>query len=186
MSRYKLVFIPLISLCFVLLLIAGGVFSQPQQSGSSSPGTDQSGRGGSQQGQQRGSGQNRDQMQQRMIERFKEVLGCSDEEWQVIGPKVLNVYSLSNQSRTSGMRTMMGRTNQRNRSSDNQDDEGLTKLEELLDNEDATTSEIKKIVSEVRNARQESEQELAKAQKELRELLTVRQEAIMITMGYLD
>ena len=41
-------------------------------------------------------------------------------------------------------------------------------------------------VSEVRKAREKSEQELATAQKELRELLTVRQEAILITLGLLD
>lgn len=181
-------------LCLVLLLMASGAFSQPPQSDPSPQGTDESERtDGPQQGQ-RGYGRDREQVQERMIERFKEVMECSDEEWQVIAPKVLSVYRLSNQSRTGTIRTMMGRTSQGNQSDNrrtrtstsNQSDESLTKLQELLENENATTSDIKKLVSEVRKAREKSEQELATAQKELRELLTVRQEAILITLGLLD
>jgi hypothetical protein len=171
------------------MLIADGTFSQEQQSGGEQQTTDQNIQtGDSSRGQrtQVGRDRDRDQIQQRMTERYKELLECSDEEWQVLGPKVLNVYSLSNQSRTGSVRMVMGRTNQRNRSSGNQDNESLTKLEELLENKDATTSEIKRLVSEVRKEREKSQEELAKAQMELRELLTVRQEAILITLGLLD
>ena len=194
MLKCKCFFGFLAPLCLILLLITNGAFSQPPQSDPSSQGMDQSGRtDGPQQGQ-RGSGRDREQVQERMIERFKEVMECSDEEWQVIAPKVLSVYRLSNQSRTGTIRTIMGRTSQGNQSGNrrtrtstsNQSDESLTKLQELLENENATTSDIKKLVSEVRKAREKSEQELATAQKELRELLTVRQEAILITLGLLD
>lgn len=193
MSKYNHIFSFLVPLCLVLLLTAEEASSQPQQSGSPPQGQemDQNTRTGPPTAQR---GQGAEQMQNMMTERFKELLGCSDEEWQVIGPKVLNVFRLSSRSSGSGMRMILGRANNRGDQSTNrrgqvfgsQGDETLTKLQELLENEDATTSEIKRLVSEVRKAREKSEQELATARKELRELLTVRQEAILITTGVLD
>jgi len=41
-------------------------------------------------------------------------------------------------------------------------------------------------LTEVRNAREKTQEELAKAQKELRELLTLKQEAILVSVGLLE
>jgi hypothetical protein len=161
-------------------------------------GMDQNGQMGSstrgQRGQQGGPDQEMGGMEQMMTERFQELLGCTDEEWQVIGPRVLNLFTLSNQSSGSSMRSMFGRssrgddTNSRRDTDDSgsQEDELLARLQELLEEENPSTSEIKGLMNQIRSARQAVEQELAQAQKELRELLTVRQEAILFAMGLLD
>jgi hypothetical protein len=161
-------------------------------------GMDQNGQMGNstrgQRGQQGGSGREMGGMDQ-MTERFQELLGCTDEEWSVIGPRVLNLFTLSNQSSGGSMRSIFGRssrgddTNSRRggtEDSDSEEDELLERLQELLDEENPSTSEIKSLMNEIRQARQAAEQELAQAQKELRELLTLRQEAILFAMGMLD
>ena len=153
-----------------------------------------------------------EQMQQMMAQRYQELLGMSDEEWAVIGPYVLKVATLSQstQSRSSGMRAMMGSRSSSNRRQDSQDqeadssqsqsrsqaqrsrssrgsqDENLQALETLLEDENATSDEIKAKLSALRKAREKSKQELAAAQKELRELLTLRQEATLVVQGLLE
>lgn len=151
------------------------------------------------------------QIQQMMSDRFKEQLGISDEEWVVIGPKVMKVLTLSSQSMGNPMRMMIGRPgaqgfgpqgpgqqrpgqqgrpNIRDRISgifgQNGGDDSMLELQNLLEDENADTNKIKQLVAKVRREREKSQRELAAAKKELRELLTVRQEAILISMGLLD
>lgn len=178
-------------------------FSQPSESESETPSMGQGqigmpmGRGGPGGNQEPGLGQmQRDpgQMQRMMDKRLKELLECGDEEWTVIEPKVLKVLTLSSQSRGFNMGMIFRRSNNQgntpanrmDRPFRNQGDESLTALQELLENKEATASQIKEQVDEVRKAREKSEQELAMARKELRELLTVRQEAILISIGLLN
>lgn len=147
------------------------------------------------------------QIQQMMSDRFKEQLDISDEEWTVIGPKVMNVLALSSQSRGNPMRVMIGgrpgaqefgpqgggqqgRPNMRNRMpglfGQNGEDDSVQELQKMLEDKNADANKIKQLVTKIRQARAKSEQELAAARKELRELLTVRQEAVLISMGLLD
>lgn len=149
------------------------------------------------------------QMQQMMSERFKETLELNDEEWQVIGPKVIKVLEMSFQQRGNPIRMFGGRqgmqgmqgppgqpgqqgqrqfTQRRNNSAfpSGAGDETMQQLQKLLENKNASTAEIKNLVTKVRKEREKMEQEKMTAQKELRELLTVRQEAILISMGLLD
>lgn len=65
-------------------------------------------------------------------------------------------------------------------------DENLQALETLLEDENATSDEIKAKLSVLRKAREKSKQELAVAQRELREFLTLRQEAILVVQGLLE
>lgn len=62
----------------------------------------------------------------------------------------------------------------------------LADLNTALQDKDAESSLIKEKLTAVRAAREESKLELAKAQAELRELLTLRQEAIFVMMGILN
>ena len=137
-----------------------------------------------------------EQIQQRMVKRYQDLLGMSDEEWAVIGPYVLKVTTLSSstQSWESGMRTMMmsgrGNTTRGTQTESGgamtQPDDYLEALETLLEDENATSDEIKAKLSALRTARETARQELAMAQKELRELLTLRQEATLVVMGLLE
>jgi hypothetical protein len=159
------------------------------------------------QGQQDGQGGRQrmqmdpEQMQQMMARRYQELLGMSDEEWAVIGPYVLNVSTLSQsvQTRGSGMRMMMGARGNMPAGTDQEQalnqrggrqmaggDENLEALQTLLEDENATTGEIKSKLSTLRAAREKSKQELIAAQKELRELLTLRQEAMLVVTGLLE
>lgn len=65
-------------------------------------------------------------------------------------------------------------------------DESMQELQKLLDDKNTPTSKIKDQVTKVRKAREKDQQESAKAKKELRELLTVKQEATLISMGLLE
>lgn len=148
----------------------------------------------------RGRGQmDPEQMMNMMSGRIKELLEMSDEDWTVIGPKLINVVTLSTQSTGPNMGRMtgmfMGRENtnlrnQRQPLAGSTDAGPISKaqidLQELLEDKEAPTSEIKRKIIALREAKGEAEQKLATARNELRELLTVRQEALLIAMGYLD
>jgi Spy/CpxP family protein refolding chaperone len=62
----------------------------------------------------------------------------------------------------------------------------MTKLQTLLENESTSPDEVKKQLTAVRQAREKAKQELAAAQQDLKQILTVKQEALLVTMGMLD
>jgi len=145
-----------------------------------------------------------EQMQKMISDGLKQQLEISDDEWTVIGPKVMNILSFSMQTRVGGsMRMFMGRSGRpggqggadtqdrrRNRMpgmfGESAADDGMPELQKLLEDKNADPKMIKQQVTKVRKAKEKSQRELASAKKELRELLTVRQEAILISMGLLD
>jgi len=59
-------------------------------------------------------------------------------------------------------------------------------LQTTLENASATPEEIKSKLTALRQAKEKAKQELAVAQKDLREVLTLRQEAQLVVMGLLD
>jgi hypothetical protein len=149
-----------------------------------------------------------EQMRQRMAERMKTTLGATDEEWKVIQPKLEKVQTLSRQTR-GGMGMRGGRMGGRQgaqggrRARGRQDGQGgdgaaapareqtevqkaAAGLREVLDNKDAGADEVKTALKKYRSARDKAKEELTKAQDELKEVLTVRQEAQLVTMGLLD
>ena len=127
------------------------------------------------------------QMNERYLMRVKETLGVSDEEWQVLKPKVekVRVAQMNIQRRGGGMR--MGQ-----RSEGNIDagisplDKAYRDLQAVLGNKDASAKDIATKLAALREARKKSEDELAEAKKQLKELLTQRQEAQLVLMGLLD
>lgn len=62
----------------------------------------------------------------------------------------------------------------------------MTELQETLKKEAPTTAEIKARMAAFRGAKEKTRQELFKAQTELKEVLTVKQEATLLMMGFLD
>ena len=55
-----------------------------------------------------------------------------------------------------------------------------------LENQSASADDIKKQLTTLRGEREKAKQELAKAQQELRQICTLRQEAQLVLMGLLN
>jgi hypothetical protein len=141
-------------------------------------------------------------MRQMMEQRMQEALGATDQEWAVLGPRVMKVQELSRQT-AGGGRGMMGmfgrgRGGQQGGPGGNRPggrgmnreltdvEKNQQELQTLLDNADAAPEQIKQQLTKLRAAREKAKQELAKAQKDLRQVLTLRREAILVLMGILD
>ena len=194
MTHLKTLYSVIAVLLLCLFMTTGSVWAQaPAEKGGDSETTSK---------MQRGQGRTQmttEQMQKMMVKRYQTLLGMSDEELAVIGPYVLKVTTLSSSTQTRGTgRTMImggrGNTTQgtdaqtqtRGNRGAEQQDENLTALSTLLEDENASSDEIKSKLSAFRKAQASAKQELAVAQKELRELLTLRQEALLVTMGLLE
>lgn len=191
----------------VVLVIAGGAFFQQAiaQEANPAPGASVGQAGGRDQGQWQ---QRIEQFRQQMADRMKQALGATDEEWKVLQPRIEKVQTLSRQTRGGGMGMMFsngrrggpggdkrggdkqeGDKRDANRPDDRPRSEVELKVEALqkvLDNKDAKPEEIKASLSALREARAKARVEHEAAQKELREVVTVRQEAQLVSMGILE
>ena len=132
-----------------------------------------------------------ERMRERMLDRIKEVLDPTDEEWKVLQPRVGKVQTLSWQARVRGMRMFFGRRGRRPEGAEptremSAVEKTVQELGTVLENEQAKPEEIKRKLTALREAREKAKQELAAAQKELREISSVRQEAQLVLMGLLD
>jgi Spy/CpxP family protein refolding chaperone len=121
------------------------------------------------------------------INDMKDRLGATDDEWKVIQPKLQKVWD----ARRENMSMMFGG---RRRSSDsNSSDSSKSsiqsasqELRDILDKKDATPEEINAKLTAFREARDKNRAALVTAQKELKEVLTARQEAVLVSRGMLD
>ena len=138
---------------------------------------------------------NPEQMRQRMLARMKENLSATDAEWKVLGPRLEKVQTLSFQVRgRRGMAGMFGRRAPRRGTPERPAatrkptavEQALQELRTTLEDEAAKPAQITKNLTALRKAREKVKQELATAQDELREILSVRQEAQLVLMGTLD
>jgi hypothetical protein len=148
---------------------------------------------------QRDPEQMRQMMRERQIQRIKQALKATDEQWAKIQPPLTKVLDLSQQASGMGFggRAMAGR-GQRPGAPEGQPDqpapaapEPETKIEKArlelrtaLDGTDQSAIEAK--LAAFREARDEAKKELEAAQKDLKKELTPPQEAELVLMGYLD
>ena len=188
--------------CLVALIAAGVSVGQPQ------------GRAGQRGGQTGHRGGQRGmfdpaRMRQMMEQRMKAQLGTTDQEWTIIGPRLTKVMNLSRQIGTgAGMARMFMRGRRgpeggpqggaqdgpggrrRPRGPFGQEptavDNASDALQTTLENASATSDDIKAKLTALRTAKEKARQELATAQKELRDVLTLRQEAQLVLMGVLN
>jgi Spy/CpxP family protein refolding chaperone len=131
---------------------------------------------------------------QRMLDRIKENLGATDEEWQAIQPRVEAVQALLRQVRPTMMGgRMFGRGGQPPAPPAGPGAPELTETEKatqalqaVLDNTQSKPEDIKQALTAYREARDKAKQELAKAQEELRKIVTPRQEARLVLLGLLE
>jgi hypothetical protein len=131
------------------------------------------------------------QFRQQRLDRIKEQLGASEDEWKVLQPKLEKVFDAQRQ-------TFAGFGGGRGRGpgggggggGDNQPQTPIAKasadLRTTLENKDAPADEIAKKLAALREAREKARSELTAAQKELKEVLTQRQEAVLVTNGMLE
>jgi hypothetical protein len=62
----------------------------------------------------------------------------------------------------------------------------MANLQTVLQNQSSSNDDIKKALMAVRDARMKAQQELAAAQADLKKILSVRQEAVLVEMGQLE
>ncbi len=131
-------------------------------------------------------------IQQMMLDRIKQNLGMTDEEWNAVKPLAEKVFTLTRESRSQagmGQRRRPGQEGE-DKAADQQPTTEIGKasqaLQKLLENDKSAPEEIKTALQALRDAKKKSSDELVKAKAALVEKLTPRQEAKLVLMGILE
>ena len=134
-------------------------------------------------------GDRRAEWRERAANFMKERLGATDEEMKVIQPKLEKVMAARRDTGGFGGGRGFGGRGGR----DNDGDENVTPsqqaardLNTTLENKNATAEEIAAKLKALREARAKARESLAAAQKDLKEVLTQRQEAVLVEMGFIE
>ena len=155
---------------------------------------------------QGGGGFDPARMRQMKEQYMQRMLGATDTKWKVLGPRVMKVEELSRQVGGGGLGIMTGsmssagparaggglggRPGGRGPGGMNQKltevEKAQKELQTTLDNTAATSDAIRKQLTTLRAAKAKVKQELAKAQRDLLQVVSPRQEAILVLMGMLD
>ncbi len=114
---------------------------------------------------------------QQNMSRFQGQFGLSDADWAVVQPRFEKVYLLRTppayfppeDTSASAVALRLAR-----------------ELGILINNQDATPEEIKVKLTALRSAKEQVRRELANARRELRKVLTVRQEAMLVLSDLMD
>lgn len=183
------------------------------------------------------------QMRQEMMDRLKEAMGASDDEWQVIQPKIEKVQQLQRQTGgrgpgmfgppgggpggpgtpgngggpggppsggpdnaggnapggpqrdnaggpggppTGGPNGAFGGPGGPGGQTPSEVQQKQSDLREALQSQDASPDDLKAKVAALRDARTRAKAQLAAAQEELRGILSLRQEAVLVSFGVLE
>lgn len=151
-------------------------------------------RGGGERGG--GGGGDRGDFRARMAERFKQGLDVSDEEWQVLQPRIEKVQTLQIQTRggmgAMGMGGQGGPGGFGGRGGAGGGEAPQTELSKAMQElraaleAKADNGTIKSRLDAVRKARAKAREELTAAQDELRGLVNLKQEAFLVSAGLLE
>lgn len=187
---------------FVSTMLAGSVWAQESEKKDSGDGKSEAagrGRGRRGTGAPGGPGGGNfdpEQMRARMMDRYKEQMGVTDDEWKVLQPKLEKVIAAQRDSRSSGGFGGFGGGPGGGRGGRGSDSSSTTpqsavskatsELRTAVEDKNSSADVISKKLVAVREARVKAKEELSKAQKELRELLTQRQEAALFLAGLLE
>jgi len=144
-----------------------------------------------------------EQMRQRMMERYKERLEVTnDDEWKIISDRIEKVMTAQRDARIGGFGGFGGAGGRRgggggdNAQADNggrrnrggmfagEPNPDAEALQKAIDSK-ASADELKTKMAKLRDSLKDKEAKLTKAQDELRKVLSVRQEAIAMSMGLL-
>ena len=129
------------------------------------------------------------QMRERFMNSIKEQLKADDDEWKVLSPKIEKLMTAQRDARAGGGGFRGGRPGGGG-TPDNQPTTPVAKasadLRTALDNKDTPAEDIAKKLAALREARDKARADLTAVQKELKEVLTQRQEAVLVTMGMFE
>jgi len=131
---------------------------------------------------------------QMMLERIKQNLAATDEEWQTIQPRVEAVQALLRQASPAlDMGRLLWRGGQPPAPAGapgapelSETEKAAQALQIVLDNAESRPEDIKQALTPYRAAREKARQQLAKAQEELRKVATPRQDARLVLLGLLE
>jgi hypothetical protein len=186
------------ALALVMAGTAGVAMAQDQAGGQRQRGQRGQNNGGQpgQPGQpgQRGQRGNFDPaaMRERYMNGIKERLGATDDEWKVLQPKIEKVMA-ARDSRGGGFtggRSGRDRGGSSNTNAAAGEQSAVAKasadLRAALEDKSMSAEEITKRLTAYREAREKSRADRAAAQKELKDVLSARQEAVLVSSGLLD
>ena len=156
------------------------------------------------------------QMRQRFLDMMRQSLGASDDEFKVLLPKIEKVQQLQRDANARGGMFMMfggrgpggggpggpggpgagpggpggpgggGFGGPGGDQTPSEVQQKMMDLRETLDNKDSKPEDVKAKLQALRDARAQAKADVVKAQGELRDLLTSKQEAVMVMMGVLE
>ena len=141
-------------------------------------------RGNRERGGERGQW-DRSQIMERIMDRYRENLGFSVAEWKVVQPKVQAVMD-NRISGASGMMSMFGGSRRGRGGNSSTEKTPTSELRDLLEKEKPAKGEIKAKLAAYRADRKAREAKHKKAQEDLRQLLTIKQEAQAVLAGLLN
>jgi hypothetical protein len=129
----------------------------------------------------------------RYMERLRQQLGASEEEWKVLEPKVDKLLQAQQEAR-AGVRGMggggfgggRGGFFGGNPGEQSEVQQAAAALRESARDPDVPARDTVIALKDYRSARSKARQRVADAERELKELLTQRQEAILLTNGLLE
>jgi len=124
---------------------------------------------------------------QQQAKNMRTTLGVTnDAEWTVISPRLVKVMQLQAGMRLTGMASMGGGAATRALAALGvTPDPSADALSKAID-DGAPIAEIKLDMARVRQARKAQQAELARAQTDLQSVVTIRQEAILLSNGMLE
>jgi hypothetical protein len=132
----------------------------------------------------------------RWLERLRLQLGATDEEWKVIGPKVEKLVQAQQEAR-AGIRGIGGGGpgggggrggffGGGNAGEPSEVEAAATELRQAARDPDVAARDTSLALADYRAARAKARQRLADAERELKDLLTQKQEAILLMNGLLE
>lgn len=127
---------------------------------------------------------------QQRLDRIKDQLSATDDEWKVLQPKIEKVMD----AQMAGFGGGFGRGGRGGNNATPAADappptpiaKAQQELRTLLENKDASADDIKAKLTALREARAKTKADLEAARKDLKEVLTQRQEAVLVTNGMLE
>jgi len=150
-----------------------------------------------------------EEMRKNMLDRMKTDLGATDDEWTALAPKIEKVMTAQRDARGGGNMFGMGGPRQGGRNgrtgrggpaaggdqpaptpanapAQTEVQKKMADLQKLVQEKDSKPEDVKAALAAYRDARNKAKTDLEKAQKDLQEVVTVKQEAFLVTRGMLD